>query len=66
MSEQLNQSDEDRDLDAIRERQEMALIDTGELLSDLVDHPERTDLLVSRMGEAEERVDAADRDLLTS
>ena len=53
-------------LRALQNQQDFALTDTGELLSNILDHPERTDLLISRMSDAEESVDAADQKILSS
>ncbi|HEY8962787.1 MAG TPA: hypothetical protein VIM57_11340 [Luteolibacter sp.] len=49
------QPDENR-LEAIRRQQNVANSDTGELFAKLMDHPESTPLILSRMADAEKQV----------
>lgn len=58
---QLSQDNAETQQDAIRRQQDIANVDTGELFSKLLDHPETTELLLSRMADAEKRVRDATR-----
>jgi hypothetical protein len=63
VSQQLGKKDSENNAEAIRRQQEMVSTDIGELFSKLVDHPEKTDLILQAADKSERAVLHAEKQM---